>query len=55
MTVLAAGGQFIATNDLHIFMSMGQAMAQAEHLFRPAERFYWGGGEALIWKSRVLD
>jgi hypothetical protein len=35
--------------------ALGQAMAQAEHLFRPAERFYWGGGEALIWKSRVLD
>ena len=35
--------------------ALGEAMAQAEHLFRPAERFVWEGGEALIWKSRTLD
>jgi hypothetical protein len=40
MTVLAAGGQFIATNDLHIFMSMGQAMAQSGQ-FMETESFTW--------------
>jgi hypothetical protein len=34
---------------------LGKSVAQAEHLFRPAERFSWVGGEALIWKNRVLD
>ncbi len=40
MTVLAGGGQFIATNDLHIFMSMGQEMAQSGQ-FMETESFTW--------------
>jgi hypothetical protein len=34
---------------------LGQAIRQAEHLFVPGEKFSWGGGSAVIWKSRVLD
>ena len=40
MTGLAAGGQFIASNDLHIFMAMGQEMAQSGQ-FMQTEAFTW--------------
>ena len=40
MAFLAAGGQFIATNDLHIFMAMGQDMAQSGQ-FMEIESFTW--------------
>jgi hypothetical protein len=40
MAFLAAGGQFIATNDLHIFMAMGQEMAQSGQ-FMERDSFTW--------------
>jgi len=40
ITLLAAGGQFIASNDLHIFMLMGQSMEETG-VFMDVEQFTW--------------